>query len=850
MKKHVISALAVATLGIGTGVSAEEIVTAPEKAPENDTQAQSVKPVTEADVKASEDKLTEATNTVNAQKEVVAKAEAGKQTAETAVLTAQAEVAKAEALVKEATPEAIEAVKSNIAKTETALPEADKAITMAEGEVTKAETAVLDQETVVNAVKTDLSAKEEAVIKAQADVSTAQAILDGTNQASVVAEADQAKEALAIAQSSLANAEADLTKAKEADAKRAKAISDLTAKVGTAQADLSAKKDVLAQANAKAEEIGTALAQATSALAEAENKVNTRNIISLSTEYIEALRDYNSDDVRKSKASEETLKRLSSELLPKHSFKADSTDDNTILNINNLSEEVLLDLSNFVSDLVNQIRKAFNKPATVVTPSSIRFADLITDGYVADDWRFNQVVNFGHDVKAINQASKALGLVASSPEEEKRGLQKYENMSSLNSFTSTLTLSKAKSMLYEAVTRFMFSKYEWLHASSIAGFGAEDKHYFAVDLSSRTDVTGLHFIQVDKRFIESSSTFDETPLFNPYDGHHIFKEYEASKVIYDKAKEVDDKAKADKAVANKAYVDSQAVLSQANQELAEAEAKEVLTPLAQNKRDIAKEKQIKALDRNQKAQTALANLSADVKVKQEALVKAKEVLAGKLSEKAKVSAQLALEETKLSDLVVLVKDKKDSLATAQKAKESLEIKLSDQKVHLERLTNAPKVLETAKSDLIKAREHFEKAVANLEQEVKSLKDLEAKEAEVKEQHAKVVEAYQAVLEARHQAELERQKSEIERAGQMAVPVFDATGKVSAYVSDHQDIMQKVPSTSSSTQTKVTQSALAKSSQAAKANSLPKTNSQESWWLSLLGLLTLTNLVIFKTKKEN
>ncbi|MGG6832986.1 UNVERIFIED_CONTAM: SEC10/PgrA surface exclusion domain-containing protein [Streptococcus canis] len=850
MKKHVISALAVATLGLGTSVSAEEIVTAPEKAPESDTQAKSVKAVTEADVKVSEDKLTEATSAINAQKEVVAKAEVDKETAETAVSTAQAGVDEAEALVKEATPEAIEAVTADIAKIEISLPEADKAITMAEGEVSKAETAVSDQETVVNTVKADLSAKEEAVVEAQADVDKAQAILDGTNQASVVAEAEEAEKALETAQANLESAEAELAKAKEADAKRVEAISDLTTKVGTAREDLSAKKEALTQANAKAEETGTTLAQATSALAEAENKVNTRSIISLSTEYIEALRDYNSDDVRKSKASEETLKRLSSELLPKHSFKADSTDDNTILNINNLSEEALLDLSNFASDLVNQIRKAFNKPATVVTPSSIRFADLITDGYVADDWRFNQVVNFGHDVKAINQASKALGLVVSSPEEEKRGLQKYENMSSLNSPTSTLTLSKAKSMLYEAITRFMFSKYEWLHASSIAGFGAEDRHYFAVDLSSRTDVTGLHFIQVDKRFIESSSTFDETLLFNPYDGHHIFKEYEASKVIYDKAKEVDDKAKADKAVANKAYANSQAVLNQANQELAEAEAKEVLTPLAQNKRDIAKERQTKALDRNQKAQTALANLSADVKVKQEALVKAKEVLAGKLSEKAKVFAQLALEETKINDLVALVKDKKDSLMTAQKAKETLETKLSDQKVHLERLTNAPKVLETAKSDLAKAKERLKKAVATLEQEVKTLKDLEAKEAEVKGQHAKVLEAYQAVLEARHQAELERQKTEIERAGQMAVPVFDATGKVSAYVSDHQDVSQKALSTSSSTQTKVTQSGLAKPSQVAKANSLPKTNSQESWWLSLLGLLTLANLVIFKTKKEN
>lgn len=829
MKKQVVTVLAVATLGLGTSVSAEEIVTAPEKAPESDTQVKSVKPVTEADVKASEIKVIEAGNATASQKEVVAKVEADMQTAETAVLTAQAEVAKAEALVKEATPEAVEAVKAAIIQTETALPEADKAIVMAEEEVTKEETAVSDQETVVSTVKADLSAKEEAVAEAKADVDKAQALLDGTNQASVVAEADQAKEALAIAQSNLVNAEADLVKAKEADAKRAKAISDLTAKVGTAQADLSAKKEALSQANTKAEKTGTALTKANSSLAEAKAKVDAINTITLTPEYVKALKDYVEHYSEKGDEAKAILDGLAETHRAMNKFKANPADEGVVLDTNNLSEDVMLDLSNFVSDLINQIRKAFGNPETVVTPSAIRFADLVTDGYVLDDWTWENVRAKGHDEKAIAKAAREVGL--------KDDRQYYENLNSYNMSHSQLSLSDAKARIHKSIIDFMFNGWEYLHAESIAGFQSAGLTYLGVDLSARTGTTGVHVIQVDDTHILDKTKFDKTPITNPYDSQSLKQAYDVAQANFAKAKEVDDKAKAEKFDAEMAYTNSQATLNQANQELAEVEVKEILTPLAQNKRDIAKEKQIKALDRNQKAQTALANLSADVKVKQEALVKAKEALAGKLLEKANVSAQLALEETKLSDLVALVKDKKDSLTTAQKAKETLETKLSDHKAHLERLTNAPKVLETAKRDLVKAKEHLEKAVATLEQEVKTLKDLEAKEAEIRGQHAKVVEAYQAVLEARHQAELERQKAKIEKSGQVVVPVVNSKGQLVSYMADKKPIpVSTVAKTSVS-------------NSVTKEKMLPKTN-DSSGLITLFGAFLLGFGAFWLRKKQD
>lgn len=154
MKKQIITTVTLATLGLGTSASAEEKIEVlkPIEEPKDETIVKTEKVVvTEVDVKQSEVLVTNSQATVDAQKEIITKAETVKSTADVAVTAAQNEVANVEELAKEATPEKIEETKAEIAKTETALPEADKAITAAEGEVIKATTALDNQDKVVEA---------------------------------------------------------------------------------------------------------------------------------------------------------------------------------------------------------------------------------------------------------------------------------------------------------------------------------------------------------------------------------------------------------------------------------------------------------------------------------------------------------------------------------------------------------------------------------------------------------------------------------------------------------------------------------------------------------------------------
>src|SRR5699024_11626026 len=101
-------------------------------------------------------------------------------------------------------------------------------------------------------------------------------------------------------------------------------------------------------------------------------------------------RDWSSDVCSSDLERQQILKTLAeeSEALAKvNTYKSNPNDDNsTKYQINDLPEDVIKELSLFAADLVNQIRKVFGSPQVSVTSSSVKFVDLVTDGYVSDRW--------------------------------------------------------------------------------------------------------------------------------------------------------------------------------------------------------------------------------------------------------------------------------------------------------------------------------------------------------------------------------------------------------------------------------------------------------------------------------
>ncbi|MCO7179546.1 SEC10/PgrA surface exclusion domain-containing protein, partial [Streptococcus gallolyticus] len=96
-----------------------------------------------------------------------------------------------------------------------------------------------------------------------------------------------------------------------------------------------------------------------------------------------------------------TLAEESEALAKVNTYKSNPNDDNsTKYQINDLPEDVIKELSLFAADLVNQIRVVFGSPQVTVTESSVKFVDLVTDGYVSDRWNVTEAMKqgqIGHD---------------------------------------------------------------------------------------------------------------------------------------------------------------------------------------------------------------------------------------------------------------------------------------------------------------------------------------------------------------------------------------------------------------------------------------------------------------------
>lgn len=501
--------LALGAVGFASNAQADEVTTQETTIQE----AQQVTPVTQeqlASAKADVDTATEAVT--NAQAEVVRAQEVVTQR-QAEVDSVQSEVATAEENVAKATPEAIQQAEKAITATTDEIATNSQAINDAKETEATAKEAVAAQETAVNQAQDRVSKAQTAVDSAQESVDQAQAILDGTNAQAVYDKAESTQKQVDADKEVVAKAQTVLADAQAADAKRAQAIDAAEKAQTTAQADLDTKVEALSQANTKATETANTLRTKQGAFTKAENDYKAINTITLPDEYVEALEtlynaditsydvDENGDYVFHFVVSDEERQAAFDRLLALYQtvsetnvFKSNPNEETTVYDTNNLPDTVITELSLFASDLINQIRAYFDTPETVVTSSSVTFADLVTDGYIADN---HDTWTKGHDGKAINAAAAYFGLDTSAPLGTETDIQFYENWA--GSFIGkTATLSELKREVYNSIVLFMSGVAggvaEWDHAGSIAGvrFRDEDAQvtYLGVDLTSPKDFYG------------------------------------------------------------------------------------------------------------------------------------------------------------------------------------------------------------------------------------------------------------------------------------------------------------------------------------------------------------------------
>lgn len=308
-------------------------------------------------------------------------------------------------------------------------------------------------------------------------------------------------------------AKANEASASNVDAQKAEVASQiLTAEKEVAVANevvATETKDVAAAqaANQQAQE---ALKVAESEAAKVSTEVKQPSTVKLDGDFAQALGNKNIPGY------EEDLQMMG----PSNEFTfVSEASDETVVDINNLNDDQLTDLSHYAAGIINQVRTQVRNAGVplkvdnaIVTKGSVKFAKDVAQNYRNDNW--NALKN-SHDVDAINKAALANGLQA-----VEKNAYEDAGMGQLSSYTThTFTMKELKNHIYDAIKHMISNDADskWAHTESLVGTGISGE-YLGTAISRVGDVVTVHILQVPKSHIQDPSKFDTAKINNPYEG--------------------------------------------------------------------------------------------------------------------------------------------------------------------------------------------------------------------------------------------------------------------------------------------------------------------------------------------
>lgn len=779
-----------------------------EELPKADSQKIEVdqvqKEVTQAAVTASQAKVTAANGAVKAQETTVAAAKQEVVVAEKKASTAQTNLSQAEKVAAEATPGNISKAEQTVKNTQTAVENAEKAVTASQAAQTQAQSSISNQEKITKQAQEAVKAKQGEVSKAKEKVAEKQAILDGTGTKEIIEKAEQTQAKVNIDKAAVQKAEADLVEAKQVDRKRAGDLANVDKEVLQAQITTGASKSDLNKKVAMASKTAEALEKATVDLTKANHKAEAINTITLSQDYITALREYNENFTKYSKAElkaqTDKLVAMGKALAKQNKFKANQ-DDSVFdtLDLNHLPAEVREEMSLFAADLLNQIRAAFGTAKVEVSKGATEAINEHVSTSATNGVK-------GHDRENLDRVLAKVGITSGI--EESIGLMGGSGSARKQQKISQREL---KRLIYNNILNLMFNAFEdvednenneFLHAGTLAGLSESGvkKAYLGVGTSYKDDFWQVvNFLFVYDKALTQPNTFDAKALSNPFDNKEVLVRQKVAQNAYDLAKKADEQAKANQAKAETDYQKVKEKLAFVTAKRDSLKAETPLTPAAETA--LTKAQATLKVDEaeNKAAQKAVKQLTADVKAKQVALAQAKAELAKTETELKAFEAILSTEQSTLAA-------KQATLAQARRLVKQREAELVQAKEHrtkaqavVAQLKAAPAMLKQAQMAYRSAKQMLLEKKEILGREEAKLTVLKAEQAEVTKQHQALVKIYQEQLEAERQAKLAKQKAVIEKAGGQAVPVFDETGKLVSYESMYKQATQLLVGSQSTVQ---------------------------------------------------
>ena len=674
-------------------------------------------------VKDAEDKIDTAKADVQAKEATVA-------SIKTEYSNADKAVKDAEAIASQVTPEKVAEVKNAQAKNLEAQTTNQKA-TEATNEQIKTETAVLaEKQSDVATAKENLDQAEKDVQTAEQTVANAESALDGTGLANAEKDLKDAQKGVKDAEDTVAEAEDAFKTAKKADEARADAIKSAETDVNTKNDAVKLAKEKLATANQHAESVEAKLENAQTELTKAQDALKNVDVVDIQnpTFHIsDSLRDKigaKSNDITYKDAYElwqandnETTRRvlrgMAVQMSSASTIKISEADKNRPIDLNNLTDEQLIEISDFYAEMLTQLNH-----------------------------------NFGYN------ANKKAYVSRETLDRSKRDAKRYEEraldpdvaghirsgLENLTSFGDGHDFKTMYDLKYGVKRTFQLTSYEdevenWGHLRNNLSNQAVSSVALTV-----ANINGKYWM------LTTFGGTKETSISKPVDIEALKKAVATAESNLEQAKTASENAKNALTTASTDYASALSLKTEAEKVLADAMATPLQAQVAENNLRLANIALENAKKREAQASEAVANFSASLADKKATLEKAQDAL--KSAKTAKTIASQALEnasakledqETKLDNLnkqVTKLLAEKDALVKeAKELAETLQAYL-DAPVALANAKQARTAvsvkLELAKSDL-------EMAQSKLENLLTAQKAEEAKLAELEASYAKLVD---------------------------------------------------------------------------------------------------------------
>lgn len=425
MKSLTIATAATAAL-VAQGAAADEVVATETQTSAIRTENTATNAVTAEQVAAAKQTADTANTAVTAQEAIVADANSAKQTAQEAENQANQNLATAQTLAQNATPEAMAAA-------DTAISQAEQAVQTAEETAKNAEHSVSSAQATVQEKQAQATTAQETADKAQVETDTAKAKVDelkATDESVLIENAQEvvtsAKNDVTSKEAAVETAETNLETAKETDAQLVTNTNQAKTELDAARTTLGIAQENQEKAQIQVEQAQKEVEKVSQNLSAIEAKATTYtlDIRELPADIKEAYKKVIKDDykletimsVRESlmefearnetiidEANNKWISRTPDELVG-----TVTTTDTTKYDINNLPEDILLFINQYMVDYINAVRQELGVTKKLVVneymvEQAVLRANLYEDkdlGTLADEY-----LQF-HDYELINEAYK------------------------------------------------------------------------------------------------------------------------------------------------------------------------------------------------------------------------------------------------------------------------------------------------------------------------------------------------------------------------------------------------------------------------------------------------------------